>query len=40
MSTLYETDFYSWTQEQADVLRRLPTLGPTTRSGSTGATGR
>ena len=25
--SLYEEDFYAWTQQQADLLRRLPPLG-------------
>ena len=28
--TLYEEDFYAWTQQQADLLRRLPAECPYT----------
>src|SRR6266478_6712936 len=27
LESLYEEDFYAWTQQQAEALRRLPTLG-------------
>lgn len=33
MSTLYETDFYSWTQEQADSLRRAAAARPNDPAG-------
>jgi hypothetical protein len=40
--TLYEEDFYAWTQQQADLLRRLPAECPYTLvqiigSGETGS---
>lgn len=33
VSALYETDFYSWTQEQADVLRRAAGVRPNDPAG-------
>jgi Domain of unknown function DUF29 len=37
-ASLYEEDFYAWTQQQAELLRRLPAVGNELDLEHTGAT--